>query len=63
MCEFEDNFESELAKIITELAKRPNVIDSKRVRYCLDNGIPPFMIVKGTEQEAWRLVTDEQLNE
>jgi hypothetical protein len=55
-----DDFERALGEVIADLAKRPLVLDRRRVRWCLDHGIAPFAHVGGGP-EAWQLVTDAEL--
>jgi|KBSMisStandDraft_5_1062788.scaffolds.fasta_scaffold3630117_1 hypothetical protein len=59
----DDGFGGELRKLISELASRPVKIDGRRVRWCLNHGISPFVWVADGECERWQLVTDQQVSE
>ncbi len=58
----DDGFGGGLNKLISELANRPLEIDNRRVRWCLDHGISPFVLVSDG-CEAWQLVTDKELQD
>jgi len=59
----DQDFDEALGKLISELASRPVDIDRRRVRWCLDRGISPFVWCADGGCEAWQLVSDEALGD